>query len=162
MIFVTLGTQKFQMNRLLKLVDELLHEGKLTKQVIAQIGQSDYVPKHFTYHRFLDKYDFDRYIFQAEVVITQGGVGAVMTAMKYKKPTIIVPRLAKYGEHVDDHQQEIAHAFAKKGYAICCDDGDDLGELITKYDSRQFPEYKSQTDTITRLINGYLEQQRIS
>ena len=162
MIFVTLGTQKFQMNRLLKLVDGLLSDAKLQAQVIAQIGQSDYVPRHFAFHRFLDKQEFVRHISQAEVVITQGGVGAIMTALKLRKPTIVVPRLAKYGEHVDDHQREIAHAFAKKGYVICCDDGDNLGELIALCSVKQFPEYVSQTDKITYLINNYLEKQRIS
>jgi len=157
MIFVTLGTQKFQMNRLLKLVDGLFSDMKLHKQVIAQIGQSNYEPKHFVFHKFLEKEEFVRYISQAEIVITQGGVGAIMTALKFKKPTIIVPRLAKYGEHVDDHQREIAHAFAKKGYVICCDDGDNLEKLIAECSDRHFPEYISQTNKITHLINDYLE-----
>ena len=155
MIFVILGTQKFQMNRLIKLMDSI--SGRLDMPVVAQIGQSDYKPKNFEFHRFLDKSEFDGLIAEAELIITQGGVGAVMTALNYKKPVIIVPRLAKYGEHVDDHQREIALAFAKKGFVLCCDDGDNLEELIKECKIRSFSEYKSGTDNITRIIDVYLD-----
>ena len=43
MIFVTLGSQKFQFNRLLKAVDDL----KLDEEVFAQIGFSNYKPVHY-------------------------------------------------------------------------------------------------------------------
>ena len=44
MIFITLGSQKFQFNRLLKAVDELVAAGKIKDEVFAQIGYSDYKP----------------------------------------------------------------------------------------------------------------------
>jgi UDP-N-acetylglucosamine transferase subunit ALG13 len=145
------------MNRLIKLMDGLVAGGKLNMPVAAQIGQSDYEPKNFEFHRFLDKPEFDRFIAEAGLIITQGGVGAVMTALNYKKPVIIVPRLAKYGEHVDDHQREIALAFAKKGFVLCCDDGGNIEELINECKSRPFSEYVSGTDNIARIINNYLD-----
>jgi len=156
MIFVILGTQKFQMNRLVRLIDNLAGSGKLDMPVVAQIGQSDYEPVNLKFHRFLDKSEFDRLIAQAELIITHGGVGSIVTAVKYRKPVIVVPRLAKYGEHVDDHQREIAEAFAKKGYALCYNDGDDMEELISVSKCMDFPEYISQTDNISQIINIYL------
>ena len=45
MIFITLGSQKFQFNRLLKAVDELVAAGKIKDEVFAQIGYSDYKPR---------------------------------------------------------------------------------------------------------------------
>ena len=157
MIFVILGTQKFQMNRLLKMIDEYAAGGKAGQRVIAQTGQSDYEPANFEFRSFFDKAEFDGLIAQADLIITQGGVGAVMTALRCRKPVIVVPRLAKYGEHVDDHQREIAQALAKKGFVLCCDDGDNLEELISQCSNRQFPEYVSQVGNITRIINGYLD-----
>lgn len=47
MIFVALGTQKFQLNRLLKMLDDMIKEGRLKEKVIAQIGHSDYIPKNY-------------------------------------------------------------------------------------------------------------------
>lgn len=47
-IFITLGSQKFQFNRLLKAVDELCEKGTVdAEDVFAQIGYSDYLPKKF-------------------------------------------------------------------------------------------------------------------
>ena len=49
-IFITLGSQKFQFNRLLKAVDELCEKGTIdAEDVFAQIGYSDYIPKNFSY-----------------------------------------------------------------------------------------------------------------
>ena len=54
MIFVVLGTQKFQFNRLLKKLDELSDAGKIEK-IFAQIGQSDYRPQIMSMKSFLIK-----------------------------------------------------------------------------------------------------------
>ena len=40
MIFITLGSQKFQFNRLLKAIDKLVEQGKIKEEVFAQIGIS--------------------------------------------------------------------------------------------------------------------------
>ena len=53
MIFITLGSQKFQFNRLLKAVDKLVANGTITDNVVAQIGYSDYKPQNFGYENFL-------------------------------------------------------------------------------------------------------------
>ena len=62
MIFVTLGTQKFQLNRLLKQLDKYIEQGQITDKVIAQIGYSDYLPKRYEYIDFLNKTEFDEMI----------------------------------------------------------------------------------------------------
>jgi len=155
-IFLVLGTQKFQMNRLIRLVDGLVADGKLTMPVAAQIGWSEYEPKNFQYHRFLDKDEFDKLISDASIVITHGGVSSIITAIKLRKPVIVFPRLEKYAEHVDDHQREIARAFAQKGFVLCCDESDDLIEKIKLCEGSEFQEYISQKDRITQLINDFL------
>lgn len=47
MIFITLGSQKFQFDRLLKEVDKLVGEQFINQEVFAQIGYSKYKPKNF-------------------------------------------------------------------------------------------------------------------
>lgn len=101
-IFITLGSQKFQFNRLLKAVDELCEKGTVdAEDVFAQIGYSDYLPKNFSYKKFLDRDEFSNEMEKANIVITHGGTGAIIGAVKRGKKVIAVPRLAKYGEHVD-------------------------------------------------------------
>ena len=53
MIFVTLGSQKFQFNRILMEIDQLIEDKYLTENVFAQTGYSDYEPKHYKYKNFL-------------------------------------------------------------------------------------------------------------
>ncbi len=47
MIFITLGSQKFQFNRLLKKIDNLIEIGVIQEEVFAQIGYSNYKPKNY-------------------------------------------------------------------------------------------------------------------
>ena len=49
MIFVTVGTQKFPFNRLLKKVDQLARDGVITEEVFIQTGNGDYIPVSYTH-----------------------------------------------------------------------------------------------------------------
>ena len=96
MIFITLGSQKFQFNRLLKALDDLVEEGAIQEEVFAQIGYSDYKPRNYEFKEFLDRDEFAEMEGKAEIVITHGGTGAIIGAVKKGKKVIAVPRLAKY------------------------------------------------------------------
>ncbi|WP_455714726.1 PssE/Cps14G family polysaccharide biosynthesis glycosyltransferase [Anaerosporobacter sp.] len=156
MIFVILGTQKFQLNRLLKTLDMYIEQNLIEEEVIAQIGNSDYTPVHYTYERFLDKEKFDAYIKGASLVITHSGVGSIITSINAKKPIIVYPRLAKYKEHVDDHQLDIASAFEKKNYVLCCNEKDQLIDLIHKGKDCEFEIYTSKREQIIDIVSQFL------
>ena len=55
MILVIVGSQKFQFNRLLMKIDELIDKGVIKEKVFAQVGYSDYIPRNFEYKKFLDR-----------------------------------------------------------------------------------------------------------
>jgi len=158
MIFVILGTQKFQLNRLLKKLDQYVAQGIIQEEIIAQIGYSDYLPKRYQYVEFLDKSEFDQMIQKADIVIAHSGVGSIISALNAKKPVLVFPRLAKYKEHIDDHQLDIANAFSKKNYCLCCNEEDDLAEKIKECRECQFEQYVSQREKIVGIISDYLEK----
>ena len=85
MIFVTLGSQKFQFNRLLIEIDRLIEEKKITEEVFAQIGYSDYKPRNYEYKEFLDRDRFADVMNMSDKVITHGGTGAIIGAVKNGK-----------------------------------------------------------------------------
>ena len=90
MIFITLGSQKFQFNRLLKAIDKLVEQGKIKEEVFAQIGYSDYQPINYNYKQFLDRDEFAAMEGKADIVITHGGTGAIIGAVKKgKKVTVL-------------------------------------------------------------------------
>lgn len=101
MIFVCVGSREYQFNRLLREIDLLIDEGKITEEVFAQIGQSDYIPQNYSFKRFLSPDEFKKYQQEANIIISHAGTGALIGALKLGKKVIAVPRLAKYGEHMD-------------------------------------------------------------
>ncbi len=157
MIFITLGSQKFQFNRLLKAVDELIEKGVIDDEVFAQVGYSDYEPKHFEYKQFLDREEFAAQEGKCNILITHGGTGAIIGAVKKGKKVIAVPRLAKYGEHVDDHQLQLIAQF--KGQNLICglEDVSELEEGLKFVKEHDFDEYQSNTKTIIDSIERFIE-----
>lgn len=151
MIFITLGSQKFQFNRLLKAVDEL----NLKEEIFAQIGYSDYIPKNFKYKRFMDRNEFSSYINKSDVIITHGGTGAIMGALKKGKKVIAVPRLSEYGEHVDDHQLQIIEEFKELNLLYSCEDMD-IEKALNIVKIKDFKKYKSNTETIINSIENFI------
>ena len=78
--------------------------------------------------------------------------------MNYHKPVIVFPRLAKYNEHVDDHQLEIAESFSNQNFVLTCDNADSLADLIEEARHHKFSEYKSQRQTVVNTIRNFLEE----
>lgn len=157
MILIALGTQKFQLNRLLIQIDELIKEGKLKEEVFGQIGNSTYTPINYKYKRFLDKDEFEDKIKECTLLITHSGVGTIVLGLKYNRPIIVYPRLLKYKEHVDDHQIEIADSFTELNYVLQYKEGDCLNNLIDTSRNHTFSKYKSQREKMLVTIQEYLE-----
>lgn len=130
MIYVTLGTQKFQMDRLLQKLDLLIEKEIIKEQVIVQCVYHNYSPIHYKIESLIPKEKVDRFVQEASLVITHSGTGSLIKCNQYSKKTLIVPRLKKYKEHVDDHQCEIARVFQKKARASVVYEMDELEEYL--------------------------------
>ena len=157
MIFVTLGSQKFQFDRLLQKLDELVERGVIAEEITAQIGASTYLPKHYEYVRFMDREQFSATMDKCDVVVTHGGTGVIITAVKKGKKVIAVPRLAKYKEHVDDHQLQLLHQFDELQIICACYELEDFEENYLEIRNKQFRPYVSNTHVIIESIEEYLE-----
>lgn len=115
MIFITLGTQKFQFDRILKEIDKLIDEGKLeAKDIKVQCVYTEYEPKNFDTFKLKPQDEIDKITEEAEVIITHSGTGSIINSLRKQKKIIIIPRMQKYGEHVDNHQLELAKVFHEK------------------------------------------------
>ncbi|MEW5759475.1 MAG: PssD/Cps14F family polysaccharide biosynthesis glycosyltransferase [Candidatus Thermoplasmatota archaeon] len=110
-IFITVGTHTMQFDRLVKEMDRIAYS--LNEKIIAQIGSCNYVPKNFEFFRYAEQKRIEEYIKNSKLVITHGGIGSIILSLKYSKPTIVVPRYKKFGEHVDEHQTQITKAIEK-------------------------------------------------
>lgn len=128
------------------------------EDVFAQIGYSDYVPQNYRYNNFLDREEFSMEMGKADIVITHGGTGAIIGAVKKGKKVIAVPRLAKYGEHVDDHQLQLIKQFDDLNLICPCRDTDELAEAIETVKHTRYAAYESNTTTIVDSIEKYIEE----
>lgn len=130
MIFVTVGTHTQSFNRLLKKIDELIEKGKIKEKVIAQIGYSTYKPKNYEYFTFTSEEKILELNKKASLIITHAGVGSIITALQFRKPIVVIPRLKKFNEHVNDHQLQIAKVFKKERKILACFDIKNLEKVI--------------------------------
>lgn len=156
MIFITLGSQKFQFNRLLKEIDNSVKLKKINMTIYAQVGYSDYEPQNYSYKKFLDRNEFAKRMDEAEIVITHGGTGAIMGAIKKGKKVIAVPRLSKYNEHVDDHQLQIVKEFVKKKLIVSVENIEEISSKISDIYETDFTLYESNTMNFITDIEDYI------
>ena len=152
MIFVTLGTQKFQFDRILKELDKLIDENKLKKEdIMVQNVCQEYQPKNFKPFRLKPQEEIDKITNDAEIIITHSGTGSIINSLKMGKRIIIVPRRKEFGEHVDNHQLELAEVFHEK-YNIPV-----VTEMDEQYDvNKKINEYRpiKWEENNTSLINS--------
>lgn len=102
MIFVTVGTQ-FGFDRLTKAVD-VWASAQQRVECFAQIGGGDYEPRSMEWKRYLEPEEFERIFEECDLVVAHAGMGTIITALLKGKPVIVLPRLARFSEHRNDHQ----------------------------------------------------------
>lgn len=157
MIFICLGTQIYQFDRLLREVDVLIEKGEITQEVFAQAGSINYVPKNFSYSKFLSHDEFEEYINKADLIISHGGTGALIGASKLGKNIIAVPRLAKYHEHTDDHQLQIVSLLERQGYIRAVYDIKFLASAIKEALAFPIEKKYSRESNVIDLIERFIE-----
>ncbi|WP_270275995.1 PssE/Cps14G family polysaccharide biosynthesis glycosyltransferase [Enterococcus casseliflavus] len=160
MIFISLGSQKFQFNRLLKIVDKLIEENIIKDKVFAQIGVSDYVPLNYEYCKFLDADEFNSLLYRSEYIITHAGTGAIVNSLKKGKKVIVVPRLSECSEHVDNHQQEIAKVFEESNLVMNANDYDGLVTCINRINNWQPDKFVGNNSSYIDFISRFITQER--
>ncbi len=133
MIFVTVGTEKFAFDRLLGALHSALEQGLIKEDVVAQTGHS-----RVSYPLFRSKgfFAFDeqaRLIQEADIVVAHAGEGSLLVSLNSGKVPILFPRRAAFGEHVDDHQWELAGRLEKTGRVLVAYSAEELVEKVLHY-----------------------------
>ena len=129
MIFVTVGHQ-MPFDRLIRAVDEWAAIAKRT-DVFAQVGVSRIQPRHIQFQQFMSPDEFRQKMSEASAIVGHAGTGTIIAALQYRKPLLVLPRLAKLGETRNDHQIPTARHFSEAGYVLAAADDRDL---ISKLD----------------------------
>ncbi len=157
MILVVLGTQDKQFTRLLKAVDREIKKGVIKDKVVVQAGHTKYESENMEIFDLLPSPEFNKLMDEADLIITHGGAGTILTAIKKGKKVIAAARLEKFKEHHNDHQKQIIGEFASRGYILELKDFNKLGTMIQNMKSFKPKKFESNTQNMINLIQGYIE-----
>ena len=123
-IVVTLGTYRgYGFPRLIRRLLKIIPPGA---DVLWQTGDTDISALGIIGHYALPERDLTRAMSEADVVISHAGVGNALAALEVGKCPLLVPRRLSLGEHVDDHQIQVANELGSRGLAVVVD-ADELG-----------------------------------
>ncbi len=156
MIFVILGTQDKEFTRLIKEIEKLKKNKIISEEIVIQAGITKYQSNYMKIIDYLSMNEFEKYIKKSKFVITHGGVGSILDAIKHNKKVIAVPRLEKYGEHENNHQIQIVEKFAELGYIIGIENLEELGNKILKIDEFKPKKFISNNSKMIKLIEDYI------
>lgn len=125
---VTLGTFRgFGFERLVRSVTRVLPP---EAEVLWQTGETDTASLGIDGHYAIPERDLLEAMREADVVIAHAGVGTALAALEVGKCPVLVPRRRAKGEHVDDHQIQIATELARRGLAMTADADSLTSEML--------------------------------
>ena len=130
--FITLGNALQKFERFFDLILEC--DDLLPRPVIAQIGHNDCkkLPPDWNILTFVSMDDFQQHINDASVVLVHGGAGSIINCLEANKKPIVLSRLKKFKEHLDDHQSEFVKAMADKGFIYPVENIVEIKEVLLK------------------------------
>jgi UDP-N-acetylglucosamine transferase subunit ALG13 len=115
LIFVTVGTDHHPFDRLVRWIDRWLADGREDLvRCFVQSGTST-PPRLAEWRSYLRHEEVQAAMRSAIAVVTHGGPGSIMECRRKGFVPIVVPRLSKLGEHVDDHQVAFTQAMGMRG-----------------------------------------------
>lgn len=113
MTLVTVGNGRQAFFRLLDAVGLIAHA--LPRPVIVQCGHTPFSSPHLEVRNFVENEEFLRLLDAAVLVISHAGAGTIIQAVRAGHVPVVMPRLARFGEVLDDHQLELAEALGRAG-----------------------------------------------
>ncbi len=157
MILILLGTQDNSFHRLLEEVQRLIDKKVITEKVIVQAGRTKYASKDMEIHSLMPEEKLAELMKKSDLVITHGGVGSIVMALKMGKKVIAVPRLSEFGEHINDHQIQIIDSFNSQEFLIGITELKDLEEALERAKEFQPKKFESKTEHMINLIEDFID-----
>jgi len=130
MTFVSVGNGTQPFSRLLDAVLSVVSQ--LPQPVVVQHGNSPFKGIGCISLPFIEMEEFIHYLEEAELLIVHAGAGSIIHAIQAGKVPVVMPRLAKHGEIVDNHQLEFARALAETGKIVVVEKPGDLEDAASE------------------------------
>ena len=156
MILVLLGTQNNSFHRLLEEVEKNIENGIINEEVIVQAGYTKFESDKMKIIDLMSKEQLSKFQDEASLIITHGGVGSIVSSIEKGKKVIAVPRKHEYGEHVNNHQEEIVKDFNDKGYIIGIKEVEDLKQGLINSKDFEPVKYQPNNKKMLKIIEDFI------
>lgn len=156
MIFVTVGTQ-LPFDRLIDAMDAWA--GGAEEDVVAQAGPAAAPGRwpHLDARTRMSPEDFEKCFSDARIVVGHAGIGTILSAQRFRKPLVILPRRESLGEHRNDHQMATAREVSRlKGVHIAWSE-DDLPKLLGQDLTPAAPDGGESRDALIGRIRDFID-----
>lgn len=118
-IFISLGTIKpYRFDRAVSALRKTIPS---TANVRLQYGCTSGEYENWDANETISTRQFIENVRWADLVILHAGVGSALNILDEGKAPALLVRLSSRGEHVDDHQEQIARALSERGLAVVPD-----------------------------------------
>jgi UDP-N-acetylglucosamine transferase subunit ALG13 len=154
--FVAVGTDSRPYVRLLDMVQRAVEDGRLPGPVLAQVGSAEWAPDGVEAVPFLERERVEEALADADVVVCHAGAGIISSALASGRRPLVLPRLADLGEHVDDHQLQIARKLAEWGLVVLLEDEIRDSDLVSAREPLRVPDELEAAPSAAELLREEL------
>lgn len=156
MLFVSMGTQPLQCERIVNTIIDSGIEDEIIIQAYYQNESNKKIPKNITIKQFIPYEEMDDYINKAEIVVVSG-TGGTFRSLKKGKKVIIFPRLGKYNEAINDHGLDMI-VLQEAGYAEFVNENDNFKEIYERCKKNNYKKYESNTIEFVKKLEREMEK----
>lgn len=154
MILITVGTD-LPFDRMVKVVDAWARKNQ-RQDVFAQIGEGGWKPEFIRHADFLQPGEFREYFSASKIIISHAGMGTILSALFHGKPILVMPKLARLGEHRNEHQTATALRMRELGNVNVAFDEEELLDRLDHLDELE-PSRKIGSFASDGLLDGIRE-----
>ena len=158
MILVLLGTFKIGFTRPLTAIENAVINKKVQEEIIVQSGHTHFSSEYLKIVPFFEPAELDKLYDNATLIVTHAGTGSILKGVKKNKKVIVIPRLYKFNEHVDDHQLDILEEFAKANYILPWSENESFEDVLNKSKNFTPVPYKSSKEKLVSFLSDYIDK----
>jgi UDP-N-acetylglucosamine transferase subunit ALG13 len=132
LLVVTVGTDHHPFGRLVGWVDDYVASATCRPvDLVCQHGEAS-APRAGRGFATVDHATLQGHLATATAVVCHGGPSTVLETRRLGRVPIVVPRLHRFGEAVDDHQVDFARFLARRRQIVLVDSEDGLRAALDR------------------------------
>ncbi len=134
-VLVTIGSEKYPFHRALRAMEGVAAGLELTWQTGNTPLDQHSVPGEA--RAWWPGDELAARVQASDVVVTHAGVGSILMVLRAGKCPVVIPRRGRLGEHIDDHQMQLAQILAERGVVVVANPADDLERCLSRAAARK-------------------------